>query len=279
MRRLHDQRVLITGAGSGLGRALAVNFAGLGWRVAAADLDAASAQQTADSITQAGGHALALALDVRSDTAWADTAARIEREWDGLDVLINNAGVASAGTVEDSSLQQWQWIIDINLLGCVRGSRTFIPMMRRQRAGHIVNVASFAGIANPPSMASYNATKAAVISLSETLRFELFDHGIGVSVACPSFFRTALMQTSQRQSPDGAINPAPQMERIVNKLMDTATVTADDVAADIVDAVQNHRFLVISHADARQRYHLKRLAPELYFRIARKVTAKFLQKP
>jgi NAD(P)-dependent dehydrogenase (short-subunit alcohol dehydrogenase family) len=278
MRSLHDQRVLITGAGSGLGKALALHFATQGWRVAAADLNLAGAQQTASQISQAGGRALALPIDVTSNQDWAETALRVEREWGGIDVLINNAGVASAGTVEDSSIEQWQWIININLLGCVRGSRTFIPLLKRQQGGHIVNVASFAGIANPPALASYNATKAAVISLSETLRFELFPHQIGVSVACPSFFKTALMETSQQQAPDQEGNPAPQMQRIVSNLMDTATISAEDVAADIFDAVLKNRFLVITHADARQRYHLKRLAPELFFRIGQKATAKFLQK-
>lgn len=270
---LSQQRILITGAGSGLGRALALQFAQQGWRVAAADRDLASAQQTAANCSSA---ALALHLDVTSEDAWAQGLAQLQRTWGGIDVLVNNAGVASAGTVEDSPLDQWQWIININLLGCVRGSRAVIPLMKAQQGGHIVNVASFAGIANPPAMASYNATKAAVISLSETLRFELFPH-IGVSVACPSFFKTALMQTSNALGPASG-STAPQMQRIVHRLMDTAAVTAEQVAADIYDAVMRNRFLVITHPDAKQRYHLKRLAPALYFKLAQKVTAKFLVK-
>lgn len=278
MAQLKDKRALITGAGSGLGKSLALLFASKGWRVAVADINATSSAQTATDIRKTGGQALALTLDVTSDDSWAHTVARLQKEWGGLDVLVNNAGVASAGTVEDSPLEQWQWIININLLGCVRGSRAVIPLLKAQQGGHIVNIASFAGIANPPAMASYNATKASVISLSETLRFELFPHQIGVSVACPSFFKTALMKTSGEQAPAGSNSTAPQMERIVNKLMDTATITAEDVAADIYDAVIKNRFLVITHPDAKQRYHFKRIAPELYFKMAQKVTAKFLQK-
>ncbi|HVT36040.1 MAG TPA: SDR family NAD(P)-dependent oxidoreductase [Nevskiaceae bacterium] len=275
---LAGQRALITGAGSGLGRALALRLAAHGWRVACSDRDLAAAQATLALIEKTGGRGLALALDVSRDDAFVEPVAGIAADWGGLDLLVNNAGVATAGTVAEADLAQWRFAIEINLLGCVRGARAVIPLMSAQGAGHIVNVASFAGIANPPALASYSATKAAVISLSETLRFELAPHGVGVSVACPSFFRTNLMATSQASAPPGAANPAPQMERIVNKLMDTATVTADDVAADIHDAVLKNRFLVITHGDARARYHIKRLAPETFYKLARNATAGFLKK-
>ncbi len=277
-RVLRDQRVLVTGAGSGLGRALALKFASDGWRVACSDLRVETARSTADTITAAGGTALALAHDVTNDASWEQVVGRVQQAWNGLDVLVNNAGVATAGTVAESPMQQWQWVLDINLLGCVRGVRAVAPLLAAQQGGHVVNVASFAGIANPPAMASYNVSKAAVISLSETLRFELEPLGVGVSVACPSFFKTALMETSEANAPGGAHNSAPQVQKIVGRLMQKATVTAEDVAADIVDAVNRNRFLVITHPDARQRYHLKRVAPEFYFRMARKMTSKFLSR-
>lgn len=279
MRQLKDRRVLITGAGSGLGRALALKFASAGWRVACTDVQLDAATQTLREIETAGGTGLAFALNVTQENSFAAAAAQLQAAWGGVDVWVNNAGVASAGTVADSALDQWQWVLDINLLGCVRGARAAIPLLKSQGGGHIVNVASFAGIANPPAMASYNVSKAAVISLSETLRLELAGDGIGVSVACPSFFKTNLLATSQREgrghSRDGG-SAAPQMGRIVEKLMEKATVTAEDVAADIFKAVEQNRFLVITHPDARQRYHLKRIAPEMYYRAALKMTAKFI---
>lgn len=277
-RRLLDRRALITGAGSGLGRALALQAAAAGWRVACTDMRVETAEATAAQIVAAGGTALALAHNITDDVQWAQVVEQVRQAWGGIDLLINNAGVATAGTVAESPLEQWQWVLDINLLGCVRGARAMMPLLSAQQGGHIVNIASFAGIANPPAMASYNVSKAAVISLSETLRFELAPLAVGISVACPSFFKTALMETSEASAPGSGHNSAPQVQKIVGRLMQKATVTADDVAADILAAVDSNRFLVITHPDARQRYHLKRVAPELYFRMARKATAKFLER-
>ncbi len=213
-------------------------------------------------------------VDVTDEDDFAGLAQHIDREWGGLDILVNNAGVATAGTVAQADIAQWRRVLEINLLGCVRGVQALAPRMVAQGHGHIVNIASFAGIANPPALASYNAAKAAVISLSETLRFEMAPHGVGVTVACPSFFKTRLLETSRQQATDAA---APPMEGIVGRLMDKATVTAEDVAGDIVKAVAQQRFMVISHADARRLYGLKRLSPSLYFSMARKATAGFLR--
>jgi len=278
VRNLLDKRVLITGAGSGLGKSLALHFAKNGWRVACTDRDTPTAAATLKQLEAAGGQGLAMTLDVTSDASFAAAVETLKKSWGGLDVLINNAGVASAGTVEDAPQSQWDWVMNINFYGCLRGARAVIPLMKTQNGGHIVNVASFAGIANPPAMASYNVAKAAVVSLSETLRFELFPNHIGVSVVCPEFFKTNLLATSQATAPNGAPGTSPQMEKIVSRLMDKAMITADHVAADILDAVMNNRFMVIPHPEARQRYHFKRFFPERFFKAAQKSTVKFLQK-
>ena len=275
----NSKRVFITGAGSGLGKALALRFAREGWRVAATDRKLETVEHTLKEVQAAGGSGFAMVCDVTSEESFAAVAARLNSEWGGLDVVVNNAGVATAGTVLDSPIKQWQWVLDINLLGCVRGSRAVIPMMTAQGSGHIVNIASFAGIANPPAMASYNAAKAAVISLSESLRFEVEPQGVNVSVVCPSFFKTNLLATSRSGGGvESAANTAPQMEKIVQKLMEKSTITADGVAEAIFNAVRDQRFLVLAHADDRKRALIKRLSPELYFRMALKATAKFMQK-
>lgn len=246
-----------------------------GAQIAVTDRDLQSAADTLAAVTQSGGSGFVHRVDVTEEGDFADLAQRVHSEWGGLDILINNAGVATAGTVAQADIAQWRWVLEINLLGCVRGVRALAPMMVAQGHGHIVNIASFAGIANPPAMASYNAAKAAVISLSETLRFEMAPHGVGVSVACPSFFKTRLLETSRQQATEASA--APPMEGIVGRLMDKANVTAGDVAGDIVKAVAQQRFMVISHADARRLYGLKRLSPSLYFKMARKATAGFLR--
>ncbi|MDE0855127.1 MAG: SDR family oxidoreductase [Nevskia sp.] len=276
--RLAGKRVFITGAGSGLGKALALRFAADGWRVAVTDVDLAAAQQTLGEVQAAGGSGFAEVCNVTSEESFAAVAARLQSEWNGVDVLVNNAGVATKGTVAESTIEQWQWVLNINLLGCVRGARAVIPLLTAQRGGHIVNIASFAGIANPPAMASYNAAKAAVISLSETLRHELEPHGVGVSVACPSFFKTNLIASSRQASPEHGDEPSPQMDRIVQRLMEKASITADSVAADIFDAVREQRFLVLVNADDKRQVLIKRVSPEFYFRMVQKATAKFMQK-
>lgn len=271
-------RVLVTGGGSGLGRACALAFARDGARLAVTDRNLQSAEATLDMIRADGGQGLALELDVTSEASFASAVERVVQEWGGVDVLINNAGVATSGTVEDSPMSQWQWVLDINLLGCVRGSRSVIPSMRKQGAGHIVNIASFAGIATPPAMASYNVAKAAVIALSETLRFELYPD-IKVSVVCPAFFKTDLVNNSNCGAlPEQDQSSAPQMMGIVERLMDKADITAEDVANDIFRAVKEGRFMVISHPDSRSQARLKRLSPEMFFRIAQKATAGFLRR-
>jgi NAD(P)-dependent dehydrogenase (short-subunit alcohol dehydrogenase family) len=273
-----SKRIFITGAGSGLGKALALRYAREGWRVAATDLKLDSVEQTLEEVQAAGGSGFAMVCDVTSEESFAAVAARLEREWGGVDVLVNNAGVATKGTVAESPIEQWQWVLNINLLGCVRGSRAVIPLLQKQGSGHIVNIASFAGIANPPAMASYNAAKAAVISLSETLRHELEPDGIGVSVACPTFFKTNLIASSRGAPGSQDDSAAPQMEKIVQRLMEKSSFTAETVADLIFQAVRERRFLVLAQADDRRQVLIKRLSPEMYHRMVQKATGKFLQK-
>ncbi len=167
-----------------------------------------------------------LTLDVTSDDDWAAALAHVEDDWGGLDVLVNNAGVAGGGRLDVATLDEWQWITEINLFGMVRGIRTFVPMFKRQRSGHIVNVASLAGLVHPAGMASYNAVKAAVVALTETAGHELASYGVRASVVCPSYFRTNLM-ASMRGS-DEAVGA------VVAQLVERSPLTADDIAAEVL---------------------------------------------
>ena len=134
---------------------------------------------------------------MRSDDDWAAARDWVEREWGGLDVLVNNAGVAGGGRLDVAGLDEWQWITEINLFGVVRGIRTFTPMFKQQRSGQIVNIASLAGLVHPAGMGSYNAVKAGVVALTETAGHELAEYGVRCAAVCPSYFRTGLVEKMQ----------------------------------------------------------------------------------
>ncbi len=135
-----------------------------------------------------------LRLDVRSDDDWAAALAWVEEHWGSLDLLVNNAGVAGGGRVDVATMDEWQWITEINLFGVVRGTRTFVPMFKAQRSGRIVNVASLAGLVHPAGMGSYNAVKAGVVAFTRDDRPRARGVRRARPVVCPSYFRTNLME-------------------------------------------------------------------------------------
>lgn len=244
-------RIAITGAASGLGRELALRWARTGARVALADVHAERLASAAREVVQAGGTALALHGDVRNS---ADLDALVDtcvREWGGLDVFVNNAGVAGGGTFEKISDADWLWLLDINLLGVVRGARAAVPVFKRQGSGHIVNIASMAGLLAPPGMSSYNVAKTGVVSLSETLLGELEPFGIQVTCVCPSFFRTNLMESLR--TPDAA------MRKSFARLLDSSEITAADIADIVFRDVGAGKFLCLPHKKARTAWWIKRL--------------------
>lgn len=256
---MQQRRVLITGAGSGLGRALAFVFAENGWRVACADINIDAANETVRRLTEFGVGAMPLWVDVADDRSVEEMRDEVLAAWDGVDTVISNAGVASAGSVAETSLEDWLWTLNINLLGVVRCCRAFLPAMLRQARGHFINVASFAGIVNAPHMGAYSASKAGVISFSETLRAELAlkASGMKVSVVCPSFFQTNLMQTSR----------APETDRaLASKLMAAAKESADDVAAAVYRSAMRGDFMIFPTRTEPMRWRVKRYAPELFLR-------------
>lgn len=251
------QRVFITGSASGLGRAMALRFAREGCQVAVADVNDARAAETAEEIEAAGGEALLVHCDITSDESVAEAAAAVDEAWGGVDVLVNNAGVAAAGTVIDTTMEDWAWMIDTNLLGAVRMCRALVPSMQAQRSGHIINVASAAGIVQSPGMASYNVAKAGMIALSETLRNEVRRFGIGVTVVCPSFFATNLMESYR--------GPAVGVREMADKLMRRSSLSADDVADEVYRAMEKDDLFVFAHNEARLAYHFKRLMPGIFY--------------
>lgn len=250
--------VLITGAGSGLGRALALRYARAGYQVGCADIVVERAEQTRALVEAEGGRAIAFAVDIADDASWEALRQAVHACWQRLDVLVNNAGVASGGAAADVPIEDWRWMLEINLLGVVRGCRAFVPAMQAQGGGTILNIASFAALAGAPGLASYTVAKAGVLALSESLRGELADAGIQVSVACPSFFRTNLLENFRA--------PDESMKRMAGKLMETARESAEDIAAAVFAQVERGRFLVLPTRRERWLWRFKRWAPELYYR-------------
>ena len=252
------RRVLITGAGSGLGRALAFRYAEAGWRVACADIRLQRAEETVGLITGFGIGAMAVQVDVGNDDSFAGLRDQILAAWEGVDLVINNAGVSAGGSVLAASMDDWHWMLNINLLGVVRGCRLFGPVLIEQGEGRIVNVASFAAMAGAPGMASYSAAKAGVLAVSEGLRADLEGSGVQVSVVCPGFFPTNLLE--------GFRAPDERSLKLARSLMRDATETAADIAEAIYRGVERGEFLILPTADVRKRWRLKRWFPELYFR-------------
>lgn len=247
-------RVFITGGASGLGRALAERYARDGARVLIGDIHQARMDETVRAL---GGSAASIRCDVTKEADLVAAAKWCEETWGGVDRVYNNAGVSAGGSIDAQSLDDWEWIIDINLLGVARGCKAFVPMLKRQRSGRIVNTASMAGLTHPPHMAAYNATKAAVVSISETLRTELAEHNVGVSVVCPSFIRTNLIESFRGATPD--------VERTTKRLLGKAKLSADEVAQIVHREVEKGTFLILTDADGKQAYYAKRLLPGSVF--------------
>jgi len=226
-------RVLVTGAARGLGAALTSAFRARGDDVLATDRDGD----------------VDLLLDVTSDDDWATARRHVEDGWGGLDVLVNNAGVAGGGRLDVATLDEWRRITDVNLFGVVRGTATFVPMFKAQRSGHVVNVASLAGLVHPAGMASYNAVKAAVVALTETTGHELAAYGVRASVVCPSYFRTGLLE--RMEGSDAAVGA------VVAELVAGAPIGPDEIAAEVLAGLGRGDELILPDPAARAAYALK----------------------
>jgi len=197
-----------------------------------------------------------LHLDVTSDSDWESARAWVEAEWGGLDVLVNNAGIAAGGRVDVVSFAEWQRGIEINLYGVVRGCRAFVPMMKRQEGGHIVNTASMAGLVHPPAMAPYTAAKAGVVALSESLYFELSPWQIKVQAVCPSYFRTNLASSFSGEDSVAAF--------MIGNLVDKSPLGADDIAAVVMAGMETDEPLILTDDVGRAAYRDKHSDPDTY---------------
>ncbi len=252
-------KAVVTGAGSGIGRAFALELARRGGEIICADIDPVRAKETVGLVEARGGKAHAATVDVADRAAVESLATFARTVFDGPPTLvINNAGVGIGGRpVGDIGLDDWNWALGINLWGVVHGCELFAPMLREAGRGGIINVASAAGFAAAPSMGPYNVSKAGVMSLSETLADELAGSGVNVTVLCPTFVKTNVAR-------DGRITEG--SKNLAGTLMKLTGVSPDGVAAQTLDALDLGRLYVVPQLDANIVWHLKRHFPVPYAR-------------
>jgi NAD(P)-dependent dehydrogenase (short-subunit alcohol dehydrogenase family) len=251
---------VVTGAASGIGLALARRFGHDGMRVVMADIEATTLEQSASTLTDEGIDVLAMTCDTSLESDVDALAEATVAHFGAVHVVCNNAGVGSRGLkVVDLPRRDFEWVIGVNLWGVINGVRAFLPRLIAQDEGHIVNTASVSGLYHRERMGPYNATKAAVVALSETIKFELDDDDskVGISVLCPSWVRTNI-STAVRNLPERLhyeLTPQQAEEMTVYKarrreqLRDDA-MEADEVAVQVRDAVLANRFYVITHDDS-----------------------------
>ena len=267
-------KVLISGAGSGLGEALAWRYARAGAEVCVTDINREVGERVAQSINTGGGSAFFIACDITQQEDVDGLAQELERRWGSLHILVNNAGVATAGKLEYENIEQWQWVLDINLLGHVRMTKAFVPLLRKSKSAStsIINIASQAGITAAPGMGSYCVTKAAMVSFSETLYLELAHDGIHVGVVCPAFFETNLNMSLRSGQPG--------MGELVTQLIKNSGVSADEIAEQVLRQIAGRKFMIVTHSDGRRAYRLKRFLPmEWYLKITSRRIRKVFGSP
>lgn len=253
MQDLAAKVAVITGGGSGIGRALADRFAAAGMHLVLADVDEVRLRAAEAELGERGAQVLPVLCDASLAESMEDLARRTLERFGAAHVLCNNAGVAGVGDPWNGPISVWEWVVNINLYGVVHGIRAFLPIMTDQGEGHIVNTASMAGLLAMPGLAPYNATKSAVVAISEGLYGELLAKGspVRVSVLCPGFVKSNLMvdpkwsdrlgdRPSDTQDPIGAV-----MTEMLTAGVESG-IEASDVADMVHDAVVNETFWILT---------------------------------
>lgn len=245
----------MTGGASGIGAAVAAALVHAGASAVITDVDADALENTAARINEIsrgnarGGKVLALQLDVTDRGAWSGAASRIREVFGGAQILFNNAGVSSRrATVGELPPELWDRLIGINLTGVFNGSRTFLSeLLPRGEPGHIVNTGSMCGLLSVPMLGAYVASKFAVVGLSETMRLELAERSVGVSVLCPGFVSTNIVRNSVRSGPDGDATYDDERRGLADRLR--AAMPAEEVAVAVLDAIARNLPYVITHPE------------------------------
>jgi len=259
----HHARAVVTGAGSGIGAAFAIELAHRGGRVVCSDVDEVAAARTVDVITDNGGEAFAIPCDVSRLDDVRELAAQ-SQSWFGAapTLVINNAGVGSGGApIGELPIEDWQWVLSINLWGPIHGCHVFAPILRSAEPSNIprgiINVASAAAFGAAPGMAAYNVSKAGALSLSETLAAELSGSGVRVTALCPTFVKTNILESGRIST---------ETNQLAHKIMRWTGVSAEKVARTCLDAHDRGDLYCMPQLEAKIGWSIKRLVPGTYTR-------------
>ena len=256
MRDLAGKVAVVTGAASGIGNAMAHRFAADGMRVVLADIEAPALDAAAAALASTGADVLAVVTDTSVAESVDALAERTIAHFGGVHVICNNAGVGSRGLkLLDVPRRDFEWVLGVNLWGVMHGIWSFVPHLRDQNEGHVVNTASISGLSHRPRMGPYNASKAAVVAISETLQFELEDEGsdVGVTVVCPGWVRTNISQAVRNLpeqyhyelTPEQAAEMA-EYKAHRKRVVSGSAVEPADLAAQVRDAIVERRFYVFT---------------------------------
>jgi NAD(P)-dependent dehydrogenase (short-subunit alcohol dehydrogenase family) len=251
MQELQGKSAFITGGANGIGRAMAESFAREGVAIAIADIDIKAAAKTCKELERSGAHAIPIEFDVTSEESVSDALVKANETLGPIHLLMNNAGAFAVSPFEETTRRDWEWLLEINVIGVVNGLHAFLPHMRAHgEHAHIINTASVAGHFAGPGLSVYTASKFAVVGLTECLKAELADSPIGVSVLCPGVVRTGLIDSSREHRPERHGGPH------ADPGVDVASITAggSDPAAigdQVVAAVKSGEFYIFTHPDMK----------------------------
>jgi len=244
---------VVTGGASGIGLALAHRFAGAGMKVVIGDIEAPALDEAVAKLAAGGAEVEGVVTDVSDAASVQALADAAVARFGAVHVACNNAGVGGGGLSWEQPLSTWEWVLGVNLWGVIHGVRTFVPVLMRADAGHIVNTASIAGLTAPPFMGPYNASKHAVVAISETLHHELAMAAphVKVSVLCPGWVNTRIADSARNRPAHLADPNAGDTDGPAEMLRGflASGMPPDDVAAKVLDAIRGERFWVLTHED------------------------------